>query len=76
MNNPGWHADLRWEVPLLWLVLDVVLGLVLAGIVLPLTVVLVPPGLRGRGLAMVASLAAIALASLLRRRVVGGGRSR
>jgi hypothetical protein len=60
----------------LWYVFDVGLGLLVAGIVLPLAVVLLPAHLRGKKLMAAVCIGSVALASFLRRRLSGAGGDR
>ncbi len=54
----------------LLLVVDLGAGLLLAGAVAPLVLVLLPPRFRGRVFLLVTSVACVAVASALRRRAM------
>ncbi len=56
---------------LLWLVLDIVLGVALAGIVAPLALFALPDPLRGPNVVLLVAVACIVVVSVLRRVVVG-----
>jgi hypothetical protein len=54
-----------------WLLLDVVMGVVLAGLVAPFVVAAVPDPVRGTPVLVMAAVACIVVVSILRRVVVG-----
>jgi len=55
----------------LWLLLDIVLGVVLAGIVVPLALVALPDPVRGPNVAVIVAITCIVVVSIFRRVVVG-----
>ena len=55
----------------LWLLLDVVLGTVLAGLVAPLALAALPDPARGIPVVVIAAVACIVVVSAVRRLVVG-----
>lgn len=59
----------------LWLIFDVALGVLLAGLVMPLTLALIPDSLRGTRAVIVVAVLSVAVVSVLRR-LTGAGSSR
>jgi hypothetical protein len=55
----------------LWLLLDVVLGVVLAGLLAPLALAALPDPVRGTPVLVIAGIACIVVVSIFRRVVVG-----
>ena len=55
----------------LWLLIDVVLGVLLAGVVAPLALATLPDDVRGPGLLLTVAIACIVGVSLFRHVVVG-----
>ncbi len=56
---------------ILWLLLDIVLGVVLAGVVTPLALAALPHPLRGPNVALIVAVTCIVVVSIFRRVVVG-----
>jgi hypothetical protein len=56
---------------LLWLLLDIVLGVLLAGLVAPVALVALPDPVRGPKVAVIVAVACIVVVSTFRRVVVG-----
>jgi len=55
----------------LWLLLDIVLGVLLAGLVAPLALAALPDPARGPSVVVIAGIACIVVVSILRRVVLG-----
>jgi hypothetical protein len=55
----------------LWLVVDVVLGVVLAGVIAPLALVALPDPVRGPNVLLIVAVSCIVAVSIFRRLVVG-----
>ena len=55
----------------LWFLLDIVLGVVLAGVVAPLTLVALPDQVRGPNAVVFVAVGCIVVVSVFRRLVVG-----
>jgi len=60
----------------LWLLLDVVIGVLLAGVVAPLALVMLPAPARGNSVLLAVAVACILVVSLFRRIAVGPFRAR
>lgn len=55
----------------LWLLLDIVLGVVLAGVVAPLALYALPAPVRGPEVLMIVAVTCVVVVSIFRRVVVG-----
>jgi hypothetical protein len=55
----------------LWLVLDIVIGVVLAGVVAPIALVVLPDEVRGPNVLMIVAVTCVVVVSIFRRVVVG-----
>jgi hypothetical protein len=56
---------------LLWLVIDVIVGILLAGVVAPLALLSLPDQLRGPNVLIMASVTCVVVVSIFRRVLVG-----
>jgi len=61
---------------LLWRLVDVAVGVVLAGFLAPLTLAVLPRGIQGPWALLVTALVTIGIVMLVRPRLVGAGRVR
>jgi hypothetical protein len=60
----------------LWVLLDVVIGVLLAGVVAPLALVMLPAPARGNSVLLVVAAACIVVVSVFRRLAVGPSQAR